>query len=327
MASLKEIAIAAGVSSRTVTRVLNGGDRVAPETRVRVSGLVERLGYHPDPTARALRTGRSEEVNVLIAMHDELYMARMEAFENLLRVHGYSVALLFCGGARDDESIVDGALEAIIRRRPAAVAVFPFVPDTIDLVVARLCAENIPYVTIDQHDPAYDTVRIDRGKGVSDAIRYLYGCGKRRIAYFGPLDDRTRVDPYERVMSELGLEPILVEAPSPLGVDAEECIDRLLACDPRPDAVQAFADVVAMELLAGLHERGVCVPQDLAVVGFDDRVMAALACPALTTIAHPNRDVGDAAAEILLAKIQNRSAPAGGWSRELPTKLIVREST
>jgi len=105
-----------------------------------------------------------------------------------------------------------------------------------------------------------------------------------------------------------------------------EAVECLLALDPRPQAVQVYSDVVATGVLAALHERAVRVPQDIAVVGFDDRHFAALTWPRLTTVAQPNREVGEAAAEILLRKLRGEPPPEGGWSRTLPTRLIVRDS-
>jgi len=106
----------------------------------------------------------------------------------------------------------------------------------------------------------------------------------------------------------------------------EEAVQELLALHPRPDAVQTHSDVIAMDVLAALHKRGVRVPAEMAVVGFDDRAFAALSWPKLTTVAQPNADVGTAGAEILLARIAGQPAPNGRWLRSCPTRLVVRES-
>jgi len=106
----------------------------------------------------------------------------------------------------------------------------------------------------------------------------------------------------------------------------EEAVQELLALHPRPDAVQTHSDVIAMDVLAALHKRGVRVPAEMAVVGFDDRAFAALSWPKLTTVAQPNADVGTARSEILLARIAGQPAPNGRWLRSCPTRLVVRES-
>jgi LacI family transcriptional regulator len=96
---------------------------------------------------------------------------------------------------------------------------------------------------------------------------------------------------------------------------------------PAVDAVQMFSDMYAMRFLQGLHARGVRIPDDIAVVGFDDRPAAALAWPPLTTIRQPNDELGTAAATILLDKIAGRQPPETGWSITLPTRLVIRAST
>jgi DNA-binding LacI/PurR family transcriptional regulator len=100
-----------------------------------------------------------------------------------------------------------------------------------------------------------------------------------------------------------------------------------LALPKPPDAVQVYCDVMALGFLAGLHRAGVKVPAEMAVVGFDDRRAAALCWPPLTTVAQPNQEAGEAAAEVLLAKIAGQAEPSTGWTRILPTRLVPRETT
>ncbi len=326
MTSLKDVAEAAGVSSRTVNRVLKQRGRVAEETRQHVLKTVAALGYAPNPTAQSLRTGRSMEIDVLIASHDELSMAKMEAFERTLRNHGYATTVLFCSGSERKAEIVHEALRTLVLRRPAGAAFFRLPPELLNQASATLVTAGLPCIGIDCPQGPYPNIIIDRPQGVYEAVHYLHSSGRRRIAYFGPPHDRTRLDGYERAISELNLAPVTVEAPAKENSHIEEAIDQLLACNPRPDAVQVFSDVLAMQLLAELHRRGVRVPNDIAVIGFDDRAVATLAWPKLTTVAQPNREVGEAAAEALLARIENESPPPAGGSRSLPTTLVIRES-
>ncbi len=130
-------------------------------------------------------------------------------------------------------------------------------------------------------------------------------------------------------MKQLQRDPIYVELEdNPMdfksGLSAAEIIEQM---NPRPDAIQAYSDIVALGLLSGLHRRNIRIPEDISVVGFDNRQASSLCFPPLTTVAQPNWDVGVAAAEVLLKKIRSETRPSQGWSRSISTELIVREST
>ena len=146
---------------------------------------------------------------------------------------------------------------------------------------------------------------------------------------------------YGRLSYEKENEECLVEmerAPEARGLewdvepDVEEyeggrkAIDAFLAADPRPDAVQAYTDVMAAGFMASLHDHGLSVPQDVAVVGFDNRRLAELCWPPLTTVSQRNADVGETAAEIVLRRLRGEPPPPEGWSRLLSARVVVRES-
>ncbi len=327
MASLKDIAEAAGVSIRTVNRVLTGQGYAGPDTRRRVQAEARRLGYRPNRHARSLRTRRSFEVAVVAWSVDELHMAKIVALEQTLRRRDFSVNVLFV----DRSAGVAGrdALAAeLVARKPAGVAVFPLPGGGTADWIARLSEADLPCMAFDAPAPS-DSVRIDRSRGIAEAVHHLARTGRHRIAYLGQSRDANRLEGYRRALAELGRTEMLLEMADHSPAEARR-IGRELAGLPvetRPDAVQAYSDVVAMGLLAGLHDAGLAVPDDVAVVGFDDRPAAALAWPALTTVAQPNEAVGQAVGELLLAKIDAADPPEQGWSRALPTRLVVREST
>lgn len=327
MASLKNLAESAGVSIRTVKRVLTGQGYVSSDVKTAVTEAAEKLGYRPNLAARALKTGRSHEVLVVLCSGDELHMQKMAALEQKLRHAGYSTTILFGypeGGPEQDGETIAGDLLA---RQAAGVVIFPGSHRTMRDAVLRLKAANVPCVVLDTRDQDVDSVRIDRQRGVYDAVRYLASRGRKHIAYIGS-PDRNRLDGYESAMKELGRAPVVIEAvdshTGPGGM--REAIEKLLLLKPRPDAVQMYSDIFAMRALAELHAKGIKVPEDIAVIGFDDRAMAALAWPRLTTVAQPNSLVGEAAAGMLLDMITGRPRPAEGWTRAIPTQLVVRDS-
>ncbi len=326
MASLKDIAQAAGVSIRTASRALNCGGYVHAQTRAKIVAAAERLGYRPNRFARSLKTRRSCEIGVLMSSLDELHVAKLASLEQTLRRQGFSVTVLF--GMRP-EGAEFKPLEALLDQHPAGAIIFPGAEAAGELA-AGLAAAGVPTVFIDTPGAPGEAVLIDRPQGVHDAVLYLASVGRRRIAYLGPTADHGRLDGYRAALAELRREPELLPMPeADLGLGelgrGREAGRRFARLPDPPDAVQVFTDILALGFLAGLHDAGLAVPQQVAVVGFDDRAAAATAWPPLTTVAQPNWAVGQAAAELLLARIRGEIPPEGG-RRVLPTKLTRRES-
>lgn len=331
MASLKDISEATGVSIRTVNRALKSNGYVGEETRIRVLEAAERLDYRPNLAARSLRTGQSYEIGVIMGSTDELHMEKMMAFEQVLRAAEYSVHVLFAHSGKSVNP-VGNLLDDFMLRRSAAVALFPGAGIDPAEAASVFHRENIPYVCIDTRGvQEVDTVWIDRSQGVYEAIHYLARTGRKRIAFLGQghVDAHTRLPGYKKAIKQLGQKPLLMLVNPDLNEFemGRTAATEFCALSHKPDAVQAHSDAVAMGFLSGLHEQGVRIPDDVAVVGFDDRRMASCSWPRLTTIRQPNMRVGRAAAKILLSKIQGEPVPPKGWSQSLPTELIVRETT
>lgn len=330
MPGLREIAEAAGVSIRTAGRALKDNGYVRAETRQAVQAAAKRLRYRPNRYARGLKTSRSYEVTVVAWSYDELHMAKIAGLEHALRTADYSVNVLFefpPDSSAFFDSFFDSFYEEVLDRPSAGVVIFGSGPIPVSVWAERLAGADVPYVFLDEKSSVLDAIRIDRQQGVYEAVRYLARQGRRRIAYLGLMEE-TRLVGYHRALRELDRQPIHLDltGSANLHAAARQCGRELAGLPSRPDAVQAYSDKVAMAFLAGVHEAGLRVPNDLAVVGFDDRATAALTYPPLTTVAQPNWDVGVAAAEMLLKKIDGEKAPVVGWSRTLPTQLVVRES-
>ncbi|MBA3845590.1 MAG: LacI family DNA-binding transcriptional regulator [Planctomycetes bacterium] len=327
MTRLKDIAEVAGVSIRTVGRALKGEGYVEAGVRERVLGAARSLDYRPHRLARSLRTGRSQEVLVLAGgiggQYDELHIAKIAGMERTLRAAGMSLGLLF-GIESEARRAGRDVLDELIARRPAGLALFASATLPATATARRLVQARVPYVFFDTREPDVDTVRHDRSGGVREAVRWLAGRGHRRIAYIGSIEERSRLDGYHEALKALGREPLIVDCEAEYNA-ARAAAATLMAL--KPDAVQVYSDILALGLLAGLHELGVRVPQDLAVVGFDDRFAASLSYPPLTTLQQSNEAMGAAAAAILIAKSRDETAPPGGWTRTLPMSLVIRAST
>ena len=257
-------------------------------------------------------------------------MAQLAALEQALREAGYLVSTAF---HLDPASRAQGEriIRELIGQNPAGVALLGHDPYVLEYVLPSvmtpLLRARLPYVILDPRGPvSHDAVNIDRGHGVKEAVRLLVGRGARRIAFLGPRDDRTRLDGYETALAALGRKPLLLDFPGLDHAALREAGRKLAGMTKRPDAVVVHADQIALPFLAGLHDRGIRVPEEVALVGFDDRPAAALAWPPLTTIAQPSREIGRAGADILLRKIAGERKPPDGWSRTFPTRLVIRES-
>lgn len=327
MPGLKEIAQAANVSIRTVSRVLKGRGSVSESARKAVEQVISELGYTPNLAARSLRMNRSYEIVVLGWSFDELHLPKLAGLESVMRQADYSVSVYFDDPTGND--VPQSILANLETRRPAGVVMLRMLTMNCRWWEEQLERIGIPYVFIDPSpkDKTRAGVYIDRAQGVYESIKYLAGSGRKRIAYFGN-NDNSRLDGYRRAIAELGMEKIEITF-GPLAGQSPQAVrsnmDKLLAASP--DSVQTYSDVVAMLLLGSLHDRGVKIPRDIAVVGFDDRPVAALAWPPLSTVAQPSIAAGNAAAEILLDRINGKPQPAEGWLRVLPTELVLRQSS
>lgn len=336
MTSLRDIATIVGVSIRTVNRALKNEGCVSEKVRKQVLVVAQRLGYRPNLAARSLKTGQNTEVGAIVGSLDELHMAKMLAFERTLRLAGYSVHLVFGPHVNGAPLEADRLLRVFAARRPIAAALFPQAHIPPLKAVSQFNKLRIPYVVIDSEEDI-DNISIDRQQGVYESVNYLVSLGKRRIAYLGYTSDRpgdyvsgkTRLGGYERAMRQRDL-PQQVFSVKPDLSESEggrRAIAAFLAANPRPDAVQVYTDVMAASFLTALHEHGIRVPDDVAVIGFDNRRIAEVCWPRLTTISQPNAKVGVAAAEVLLAKIRKQPPPPPGWSRLMAASLVVRETT
>lgn len=291
---------------RTVSRVVRGEQGVRAATARTVLAVAKDLGYVPDSAARALRTGRGNEVLALIDEPDELHLGKIVGMEEPLRAAGFTLSVRLW---RRGVTVFD----AVTRRRSAGVVLLgrtALVPPA-DVACIRVDVPN-----------SEAGVHIDRHNGIATAMAALRDAGRQRIGYLGGPDDHSRL---AGMQSALDNDWQLV-AINGCGTPAEwqagaEAAEDVLAAGL--DAVQTHSDVVAMGLLAGLHQRGVTIPDDVAVVGFDDRRAAAHAWPPLSTVAQPSLEIGRSAADLLLATI----AGASPSSRSIATHYIPRATT
>jgi DNA-binding LacI/PurR family transcriptional regulator len=330
--TLRDVASRATVSIKTVSNVVNGYPYVSAATRTRVEQAIAELGYRPNMTARSLRCGRSNVVALGIPFLDMPYFA--EIAQHIVQAaaeNGWTVLIDQTDGDRERERLVtagirDHLIDGLIVSPLALTA--DDLAQRVDPTPLVLLGERI------HHGPA-DHVVIDNIAAAREATLHLVAVGRRRIAALGAqrvdpgVTARLRLQGWREALrqSSLPADPELV-APAEAWrrADGAEAMARLLAAPKAPDAVFCFNDLLALGALRELHERGIGVPDDVAIVGFDDIDDGRFSRPTLTTIAPDKAEIARLAVDLLARRLgPERDAPP----REVFARyrLIEREST
>ena len=326
--TIRDVARRAQVGVATVSRVLNDSPLVSDDARERVRRTIAELGYRPSSTARNLSLGRTQTIGVVAPFFTSgSVLERLRGVVERLRRHGEYDLLLFDvetltqradafrNFARSDR--VDGLL--IMSLRPT------------DAEVANLEREGLAAVLVDVSHPALPRVVIDDVLGGRIATDYLLAKGHTKIGFigdapgpFGFTSSEQRRRGFERALRRAGIKPPKeLQRRGPHGRDeARELAEQLLALPEPPTAIFAASDVQAMGVLETARARGVRVPQDLAVIGFDDIEVAATL--GLTTVRQPLRETGSRGAELLLSTIEGVPPPP---VEEMASLELIERST
>lgn len=327
--TLNDVAGAAGVSPITVSRALRGERSVDPELARRVHEAAERLGYVPDPAARALASQRSSQVLVLVPLlSNALFVDLLEAVHRSLFPEGY---LPLIGVTHYDSAEEELLLRTYLPHRPAGLLVTGF--DRSEAARQLIVRSGVPCVHLMEvsHAPGVACVGFSQQEAGATITRHLIERGRRRIAFCGAqLDPRVlqRAEGYRSALRAAGLYDPRLEMLSPerssiaLGARLfEEMLQRM----PGIDAIFFCNDDIAQGGLLAANRLGLAVPGRIAIAGFNDLAGSDQMVPPLTTIRTPRSEVGRAGAEMLLGLM--RGAPAGPGCVELGYQLIVRQST
>jgi LacI family transcriptional regulator len=328
--TIKDVAEKAEVSRSTVSRVLNNQRYVAPDVRDRVLNAMNALGYQPNRAARLLRTSQSDLLGLIIPdIQNVLFLSLVRAVEDLAYAHQMNVILCNTDDNPDKQKSYLSIMQA---QQAAGLIVVPTNPrDTV--VLAPVQEAGIPIVLVDREIPGLeaDTVIVDNIHGAQLAISHLMSLDYRRIAILaGPQSltpGRQRLQGYENALREAGiaLDNDLVKIGNFKVESGYELTHQLLDAPYPPDAIFASNNLMALGCLRALHERGVNIPDEVALVGFDDMPWAEDLNPALTAVAQPSYEMGNQALELLLKRISRPSAPYRKII--LQPQLIVRKSS
>jgi len=329
MATLKDVAALAEVSTSTASRVLHGGKmRVSEVTRARIAEAAEQLKYRPNATARSLRTRITRIVGLMIPdIQNPVYAQIIAGAEDAGQKEGFAVMLmnstsrsrreqfldLFAEGRLDgliiaDATLDDASIDQLVARRLNFV------------LVNRRTRQNVPYVVLDE------------SAGAAMAIHHLYELGHRHIGYLaGPPQVDTAILRLEGVKKEcaeagIAFPPERMRSCGFNGEGVEAALDYLLSVEPRITALATANIVIAFAALRHAQIRGLKVPDDLSIIGYHDTPLAEFTSPGLTTVDMPLWDLGRHAMDHMLAKVGGLSPTSEIITNPRP-RIVVRGST
>lgn len=326
-ATIEEVAAAAGVSRSTVSRVVNGSTAVSPEALAAVHDAIERLNYVPNRAARSLASRQTHAIALIVPedttrfFGDPFFAAIVAGITGTLRSSDYLLNLLIASDDPGDKMTgfvrnggVDGAL--LVSHH------------TSDAFIDRI-ADAVPVVYGGRPVRTRETdyvVDVDNVRGAREAVRRLIGIGRTRIATIsGPLtmlSSIDRVQGFREALADAGLAPFAEEEGDYSEASGADAARRILDAG-RPDAIFVASDLMARGALTALRASGIRVPEDIALVGFDDSSVALSCDPQLTTMRQPMYAQGEAMAQVLLSRLAGGDPPR---TTILPTELVVRAS-
>lgn len=328
MSTMKDVAQRAGVSVATVSRVLNNHARVDPTLRERVVKAMETLQYRPNRVAQRLRAGAGGVIGLIISdIENPFFVSVVRGVEDVAYEHGISVVL--CNS--DEHPAKQQMYIGVMKSEDVAGLIITPNAETDDSIGA-LVDSKMAVVFLDRrvHGVEVDSVTVDSAGGTRDAVRHLIRLGHRRIAMVSGTalisTGRERYEAFMSALNEAGIrpEPELIR-PGRFSLESGRQLTlELLDLPQPPTAIFAASNMLALGALQALHERSIRVPEQIAVVGFDDLPWASALWPPLTTVAQPTYQLGHEAARLLLRRIAEPNAPIE--SVMLKTELIVRRS-
>jgi DNA-binding LacI/PurR family transcriptional regulator len=333
----KDVAKRAGVSRGVVSYVINNGPReVAPETRQRVLTAIQELGYRPNKYAQRLKLGGSsaneslgivtggQSFNVLERPYYNIILAGL--FEEAHRL-GQEVRFLSFFDALTNpvffnKNIHRDEISSLILILPAMITAIPDYQAILDKIAERI--DNV--VCLEEPITDWPTVIFDRAAAAQQAVEHLINLGHQRIAFLAIQDDR--LIGYRRTLQDHNLpydkDLVFTIDPSHILSSAYQLTVEILQMQPRPTAIFAANDESAISAVAALHDHGVKVPQEIAIVSIDNIDLAEMIRPSLTTVDVPKRRMASYAMQVLMMQKQFNDRKSA--SIVLPTELIIRES-
>ncbi len=330
-ADIRTVAKRARVSIATVSRVMNGITTVDPKLVARVVQAAEELNYTPNTQARALVSGKSGMIGLIISeITNPFFPELIQQFEDETVKRGYEMLI---GSTNYSPSRMTQCIRRMVERKVEGVAVMTFGMD--EDLLQELSSRGIPVVSVGStQDLQFATaIEVNHAQGIHEAIQHLAVMGHRAISYIGGSVDllvgRQRQQAYVDSMAQLGVEvtPQQIFQGDHTMDGGLAAAEQMFASGPMPTAVLCYNDLTAIGLLHSLSRHGLRVPEDISVVGFDDIHMAQFTIPPLTTIRMSCSDLATVALDALPLTPAHTKPSKPKPNRVVPTHLIVRQST
>lgn len=330
VATARDIARAAGVSTSTVSHVLNATRWVSPELRQRVLAAADELGYEPDALARSLRVRRSNTIGLVISdISNPFFTAVVRGVQDVVQARGYALIL---SNSDEDPDKEAGYLRVLTSRRVDGIILAP--AGVAHPYLSGLAESGFPLVFLDREVRGLQVAAavLDNARAARDAMDHLLRLGHRRIAMIAgrPQISSTeeRIVGYRSALENAGLEydeSLVGSGGSRIG-EARSAAEKLLALKPRPSALFVTNNLMTIGAMGGIRSGGLRVPEDLSLAAIDDFNWADVFEPRLTTVAQPTYELGRIAADLVLRRIAG-DLDAGTTRVVLPGHLIIRDST
>lgn len=325
--TIKHVAREAGVSVATVSRVMNDSPSVTDRTRRRVLEIAGRLGYTPHGAARSLITRQTNTLGVLLPdLYGEFFSEVIRGIDQAARAHGYHIVV---SGFHADRATIEAVLRSMRGRVDGLILMVP------DIRVEALpaLADRFPLVLLNSagSNGRHASINVANYEGARAMTRHLLGRGHRRIGVIRGAehnyDAAERLRGYRAALAEAGIAPDpALEAPGDFTEESGYRAVAGLLAGPRPQAIFAFNDAMAIGAMSALREAGIEVPAGMGVAGFDDIPMGRYVEPPLTTVHVDLNAVGELATTRLLAALGQAPGPVDHRRDVLPATLVVRHS-
>lgn len=322
------VARRANVSIATVSRTINNVSTVNPKMAKRVWEAIRELDYFPNTQARALVSGRSRMLGLIVSeITNPFFPELIQGFEDVAVSHGYEILI---GSTNYDPERMQRCIRRMMERNADGVAVMTFGIE--QPLLNQLADRNVPLVFVDvaPDRPGISILRVDYHHGIRQGVQHLAALGHRRITFVtGPLhlhSAQSRLSAFNKSLLECGItaEPRFVIEGDHTMEGGMAAAERLVRQKDLPTAVICSNDMLAIGVLHTLSRRGICVPKDISLIGFDDIRLAEMMIPPLTSVRMSRTELASAAVAALRAHAEKTSAQR---EYKIGTELVVREST
>lgn len=325
MARLKDIAQKAGVSVRTVNRVLKNQPYVKPEIVKLVKKIADDLQYFPNLTARALSININNDIVLFSPSINDINLECIQGIESSVKALNLNLKIIL---TNENEDLISTAKLAF-SQKPKGI-IFSRYENMKEMLKQNKF--QVPYIVLEGESDSYHSIDFDRATGIKESIRYLHRLGCRKIAYLGynkktGVQSKHRLEGYLAGLKEFDLKPIYF----PLGLgyeqytQAREIGRNFEKLKPRPDAMQCYTDYAACGFIAGLNDSQIFVKNVVKIVGFNNNPFAQWSSPPLTTISLPRFEMGKSAVESIVKQLNSTKKET--VQLRLKTSLEIRETT